>query len=94
MKEAASKESIMRKRLLALLLIPAFFIGPAIRSAHACPMCSEANAADENRPKAYMYSILFMMSMPALIFTGFGVGLYRLHRKHALENPPDPFDEV
>ena len=51
----------------------------------ACPLCAQANETDENRPKAYMYSILFMMSMPAVIFTGFSVGLYRLHKKHAAQ---------
>jgi hypothetical protein len=35
-----------------------------------------------------------MMSMPALIFTGFGIGFYRMHRKHAPENLSDSVDEV
>ncbi len=49
-------------------------------TASACPMCKEANKKDSNLPRAYMYSILFMMSMPVLVFTGFSVKLYRLHR--------------
>lgn len=80
----------MRKLLLALVMTFALGLGPAIDSVQACPMCAEANKTEKNRPKAYMYSILFMLSMPALIFTGFGVGFYRLHRKQAegLENEP------
>jgi hypothetical protein len=84
----------MRRLLLAVLLILAVFFGPTIQAAQACPMCAEANKVDDNRPKAYMYSILFMMSMPALIFTGFGIGFYRMHRKHAPENLSDSVDEV
>ncbi|MCA9070379.1 MAG: hypothetical protein KDA84_15715 [Planctomycetaceae bacterium] len=70
----------MRKLLIAFLFSSAALLGSAANVASACPMCAEANKQDEKRPKAYMYSNLFMMSMPAIIFTGFGVGLYRLHR--------------
>ena len=31
-----------------------------------------------------MYSILFMMGMPATIFTGFGISFYRMTRKAQL----------
>jgi hypothetical protein len=82
----------MRRLLLAIVLTAALISGPAATPVLACPMCAEANKADENRPKAYMYSILFMMSMPAIIFTGFGIGLYRLHRKHAAVET-DPFED-
>ena len=50
--------------------------------AEACPMCAETVAADDNLPKAYMYSILFMLTMPALVFTGFGVAIFRAFKKH------------
>lgn len=53
-------------------------------TASACPMCKEANETDDAKPRAYMYSILFMMGMPAAIFTGFGLSMYRLHRKQQL----------
>ena len=54
--------------------------------AQACPMCKIANEDAEDpavaaRPKAYMYSILFMLSMPASITTFFGVTFYRLSRR-------------
>lgn len=32
-----------------------------------------------------MYSILFMIGMPATIFTGFGISLYRLTKKAELD---------
>ncbi len=80
----------MRRLLFAVSLSLFAVLGPA-STASACPLCAQANETEENRPKAYMYSILFMMSMPAVIFTGFGIGLYRLHKKHAGE-PGDPLD--
>jgi hypothetical protein len=83
----------MRKWLFAVLLSAAALFGPAIAPAKACPMCAEANKADKNRPKAYMYSIIFMISMPALVCAGFGIGFYRLHRKSQTEEPNDSFDE-
>lgn len=52
----------------------------------ACPMCAETVAADDNLPKAYMYSILFMMGMPALLASGFGFAFYRLVKKQQALN--------
>jgi hypothetical protein len=66
---------------------------PTVRTADACPMCKLANeegsgtgeceqaAVQKARPKAYMYSILFMLSMPATLLGGFSLGFYRLYRK-------------
>lgn len=75
-----------RSRLFALLLTLA--MGAAYASpAAACPTCGEANKTAEGgpgsddpnmRPRAYMYSILFMMGMPPLIFGGFGFAFYRM----------------
>jgi len=53
----------------------------AAKPASACPMCKLAAESDARLPKAYMYSILFMMGMPATISTGFGIGFWRLSRK-------------
>jgi hypothetical protein len=47
----------------------------------ACPMCKLATESASRQPKAYMYSILFMMSMPMMISTGFGIAFYRLNRQ-------------
>lgn len=54
-------------------------------AAVACPGCKTANETDELRPRAYMYSILFMLGMPATVFTGFGIAFYRLSRRAALD---------
>lgn len=53
-------------------------------SAMACPNCKNANETDSNRPRAYMYSILFMIGMPATIFTTFGISFYRMTKKAEL----------
>ncbi|MCR9199370.1 MAG: hypothetical protein NXI04_12050 [Planctomycetaceae bacterium] len=47
-------------------------------SAMACPNCKLGNETESSRPRAYMYSILFMIGMPATIFTGFGISFYRM----------------
>lgn len=53
--------------------------------AQACPNCKLANETDSALPRAYMYSILFMIGMPATIFTGFGISFYRMTKKAQLE---------
>ncbi|MFQ5732953.1 MAG: hypothetical protein ACE5KM_13515 [Planctomycetaceae bacterium] len=84
----------MRRFLLTSSLFGALLMGGLSASAVACPMCKQANesaqTAEENaRPKAYMYSILFMLAMPATILTGFGIGFYRLSKKNgdAVDGP-------
>lgn len=79
----------MRLRLLALVATAAL-VGFAPASAPACPMCKLANESkqateEENlRPRAYMYSILFMLSMPASLTAGFSLAFYRLWKKGQL----------
>ena len=53
--------------------------------AAACPGCKNANETDSRRPTAYMYSILFMLGMPATIFSCFGIAFYRMSRREMLE---------
>jgi len=53
-----------------------------------CKQANETTAGEKKeevnrRPAAYMYSILFMLAMPATLLTGFGIGFYRLARKSA-----------
>lgn len=77
------------------------FLGMAAPAAIACPMCQAANETGEDgeiivsttRPKAYMYSILFMLAMPATVLTGFGIGFWRLSRRQSQQQgvlPSDP----
>ncbi len=82
------RRNVMRRCLLLFaLLIGAMGAGPLAGSAHACPMCKYANEnnqqteAERARPRAYMYSILFMLSMPATIFAGYGIAFYRMWKK-------------
>ena len=46
-------------------------------------MCQQANESEKDLPRAYMYSILFMLAVPATVFTGFSVGFYRLSKQRA-----------
>ena len=86
-----------------LLLLSALFIGAmGSASAEACPMCKYANEnnqqteAERARPRAYMYSILFMLSMPATLFAGYSFAFYRMWSKQqeltqvSLEQADDP----
>lgn len=71
--------------ILAIAVVSGALISPWQNSATACPGCKNATATDPLLPRAYMYSILFMLAMPATVFTGFGIAFYRLSRKAALE---------
>jgi hypothetical protein len=50
-------------------------------AAQACPMCSQSIAEEDLLPHAYMYSIIFMLTMPAVVFTGIGAVIYMQCRK-------------
>ena len=67
--------------LSAAFLFAALTLGPTIEAARACPMCRAANETESSLPLAYMYSILFMLAVPASVLTGFGIGFYRLSKK-------------
>jgi hypothetical protein len=67
--------------LAAALLLGLGIAGPMASLAQACPMCKVANEQDSLLPKAYMYSILFMMGMMFTIGGGMGLGMYLLSRK-------------
>ena len=64
--------------------------------AAACPGCKNANETDSRRPTAYMYSILFMLGMPATIFSCFGIAFYRMSRREMLiqDEMLDPEDTL
>ena len=86
------REVISMKRLLTSMILGLALFGSAATVAQACPMCKYANEADQPdetanlRPKAFMYSILFMLSMPPTIFTIFGVSFYRMCQRAEAEN--------
>lgn len=72
---------MMRHLLSIAVLVTGFVLaGPAAQFASACPLCKEANETNPALPRAYMYSILFMLGVPATVLAGFGIGFYRLSR--------------
>ncbi|MBX3442063.1 MAG: hypothetical protein KF774_06630 [Planctomyces sp.] len=88
---------MFRRPRIRIALAAALFAaacGALPTSASACPLCKFANedATEERqteinrRPQAYMYSILFMLSMPATLLAGFSFGFYRLWKKQQLLN--------
>jgi len=75
-------KSIIRRTVLAIAVLTAVGAFPVGQSqVMACPNCKAGNETDPLKPKAYMYSILFMIGMPATIFTGFSVSFWRMTRK-------------
>jgi hypothetical protein len=74
--------SIQRARWIrlffALIALAAVLSAPV--RASACPTCKDGMAANdpehEHMVKGYFYSILFMMGMPYLLFTSFGLYMY------------------
>lgn len=69
------------KKIIYLALFAIVLVSIVPTTAEACPMCKAAAEQDDNQPKAYMYSILFMLAMPAVIFGSFGYGLYRMNQR-------------
>jgi hypothetical protein len=66
---------------LGLLVVVAFSLFG--NTVEACPMCSQSIAEEADLPRAFMYSILFMLGMPATVFGAFGTMLYVKFRQHA-----------
>lgn len=73
--------TLFRKAAGVIILTCCLCSPQVMPQATACPMCKTANETDDPRPRAYMYSILFMLSMPMMIFSGFGIAFYRLSRQ-------------
>ena len=73
---------MFRRLLIVTTLLLGFgVLGPLAQPAQACPMCKVANEQDSLLPRAYMYSILFMMGMMFSLGGGVGYGMYLLGRK-------------
>lgn len=53
-------------------------------SAWACPMCKYALETDENEPKAYMISILFMMGTITTLFASVAVLLWWVSKQEKM----------
>ena len=88
-----------RRFLAVAIILSACFVGGFSTPVAACPMCKQANESEQSaeqnlKPKAYFYSILFMLAMPATLFTGFSIGFYRLSKKNGLPQLPDDEPQV
>ena len=70
---------------LVVLLAAAGLLPFTDGAATACPSCKAANETNARLPRAYMYSILFMLGMPATVFAGFGISFYRMTRNAAAD---------
>ncbi len=71
-----------RRLVLSMsLIVGVALFGPVAQLAQACPMCKIANEQDSLLPKAYMYSILFMMGMIFSLAGGVAFCVYSLSRK-------------
>ena len=82
-------ENVRRLMLIAICFFGLLSAPAAMDSAIACPMCQAAkDSAGDHVARAYMYSILFMLAMPATVLTGFSIGFYRLSKKP--HGPVDP----
>lgn len=80
----SNSEIVVMKKLMRIIMMTLSMImasGLVSSEAQACPGCKNANETDSLRPRAYMYSILFMLGMPATVFTGFGIAFYRMSRR-------------
>lgn len=69
-----------RSMMLGVVCLATVFGGPLTSQALGCPMCKAAVEEKDRRPQAYMYSILFMLAVPATIFSGLGFGLYKINQ--------------
>ncbi len=67
-----------RTLVVAALLVVAHLTGPLAQTVQACPMCKIANEQDALLPRAYMYSILFMMGMMFSLAGGVAFAMYRI----------------
>lgn len=70
-------------KLIRWSLMAVAVLALTAESAMACPMCKAALEEDSRLPNAYQTSILFMLSVPGMIFTTLGVGLVMLGRREA-----------
>jgi uncharacterized membrane protein len=72
----------MRRSLTSLAIAAAVLAQSS--SAWACPMCKYALESDENEPKAYMISILFMIGMITGLFAAVAVFLWWVSRQEKM----------
>ena len=78
-----TNQRITRWLLIAAIAFCANLVSGSIRQASACPMCKAANEEDDAKPRAYMYSILFMLAVPGTMVGGMAAGLVAVSRRES-----------
>lgn len=79
-----SVSTVLIRTILTLLIL-----GALSQVIEACPTCKDGMAQDParmNLVRGYFWSILFMMSMPFLIFSCLGLYFYREMRRFKVTN--------
>ena len=69
------------KRTLKTIAFGTLVLLSQASSVWACPMCKYALETDDNEPKAYMISILFMMGMITALFSSVTVLLWWISKQ-------------
>lgn len=79
----------MRPSVKTLFLLCAALCGLSLFAAvaQACPMCNQSIADQDELPHAYMYSIIFMLAMPATVLSGIGTVIYLKFRQFDSAQP-------
>ncbi|MGD9648106.1 MAG: hypothetical protein AB7U73_20505 [Pirellulales bacterium] len=85
---AIARRLMPRRGRLVLLAMLVVALSVAA-TAEACPACKQALSSTENASAAdpirgFMWSIVFMMSMPFLLLSGFGTYLWYIVRRAKL----------
>ncbi len=67
-----------------VLAVAALAVMGTAHAVQACPMCSQSisSGVDNTIPRAYMYSILFMLATLGTILSAVIVGIYRAVKQH------------
>lgn len=79
----------MRHAVKVLSLVCVALCGLSLLAAvtQACPMCNQSIADQDELPHAYMYSIIFMLAMPATVLSGIGTVIYLKFRRFYAGQP-------
>ena len=78
-----TNKRITRWLLIATIAFCASFVSDSVQQASACPMCKAANEEDDAKPRAYMYSILFMLAVPGTMVGGMAAKLVAVSRRES-----------
>ena len=74
---------LKRSALILLTVLGLTLAGPLATAVQACPNCKIANEESDAKPRAYMYSILFMLAVPGTMVGGMTFGLFMLGRRES-----------